>query len=562
MSNLRKISLENFRCFQNETSFKIAPITILIGPNNSGKSSFIKAIQLIDSNSNNLFEHLSLKNHYNTLGKFASIINKSSNSNSISLSIDIDLQSFSYTYSSNVVPLFYKNNILRFILTYSSTKNDGVLESLEIKHNEKTLVEYKSIDGITYRYFVNLGEFFRNINEYIESIQDDQEKMNNINSFSDLEFGAEKIKLVDINRLYSIIGSEEVPMSFIEDFENMVTVYLSNRFFDISDYEYFENVEEGILFVIINKDVAETYDQISHKVGDIFTAFPKFTQDHPEYAKLIVDFPLKTFLCESTISHIREIKSRLISYYRNFYRYFNCMHISPEKVNKTRLFRPYQEETYLNLFLKKILNQVDEESIEMKKFVETWIGPKGFNIGDKFDVIEIDDSVFRVEIQRGKEKINLADFGFGIKQVFTLICYLGSNTTYRNTRHGMLFISQLLYLIEEPESNLHPSFQSRLADLFADGLIKFNNPTYIIETHSEYIIRRLQYLVAEKKLKPEDVVIQYFTDPYRLKKDDPQVREINILSDGRLSDDFGPGFFDEAINLKLDLLRLKNASNN
>lgn len=42
-----KISLTNFRIFQKKTDFELAPITILTGANNSGKSSFIKAIKLL-----------------------------------------------------------------------------------------------------------------------------------------------------------------------------------------------------------------------------------------------------------------------------------------------------------------------------------------------------------------------------------------------------------------------------------------------------------------------------------------------------------------------------------
>ena len=40
------------------------------------------------------------------------------------------------------------------------------------------------------------------------------------------------------------------------------------------------------------------------------------------------------------------------------------------------------------------------------------------------------------------------------------------------------------------------------------------------------------------------------------------VKEIKILEDGSLSEEFGPGFFDETINLKLELLKLKNTQKN
>ena len=44
---ISEISLENFRVFKNKCSFELAPITILTGANSSGKSSVIKALNLM-----------------------------------------------------------------------------------------------------------------------------------------------------------------------------------------------------------------------------------------------------------------------------------------------------------------------------------------------------------------------------------------------------------------------------------------------------------------------------------------------------------------------------------
>lgn len=39
--------LENFKCFKDTGTLEIAPITVLVGPNNSGKSSLIKALNIL-----------------------------------------------------------------------------------------------------------------------------------------------------------------------------------------------------------------------------------------------------------------------------------------------------------------------------------------------------------------------------------------------------------------------------------------------------------------------------------------------------------------------------------
>ena len=131
----------------------------------------------------------------------------------------------------------------------------------------------------------------------------------------------------------------------------------------------------------------------------------------------------------------------------------------------------------------------------------------------------------------------------------------------------ILFTDSDVLLIEEPESNLHPALQSKLADFFAEISIVYNKQL-VIETHSEYIIRRMQYLVANnyKKntsqlptLETDDVNIYYFNDPIvQVTNEQPYSYEIKFNENGLLDKDFGPGFIDEASNLTIDLLRISN----
>ena len=113
--------------------------------------------------------------------------------------------------------------------------------------------------------------------------------------------------------------------------------------------------------------------------------------------------------------------------------------------------------------------------------------------------------------------------------------------------------------IEEPEVNLHPKFQSKLAEMFMEAF-KSYNISFIVETHSEYMIRKLQTLVAKKELKPDDVALHYIYhhDEAKRPAGKPQVLQIKIKEDGRLSEPFGSGFFDEADNLAMDLLTIKS----
>ena len=162
---------------------------------------------------------------------------------------------------------------------------------------------------------------------------------------------------------------------------------------------------------------------------------------------------------------------------------------------------------------------------------------------------------------KNKQKINICDFGVGSNRILPIILTIINSLNLAIYKDEIVGLTPKTFIIEEPESNLHPKLQSKFADFLIDAAYKFNIQ-FIIETHSEYLIRKLQYWTASKVLKPEDTVIYYFNDPAKIRKDQNQVEVINILNDGSLSSDFGPGFFDEAISWKLELLKIKNAQHN
>ena len=109
-------------------------------------------------------------------------------------------------------------------------------------------------------------------------------------------------------------------------------------------------------------------------------------------------------------------------------------------------------------------------------------------------------------------------------------------------------------IIEEPEQNLHPRLQSRLATLFSTiaGPGKFR---FVIETHSEYLIRKAQVLVAEANFIDEEDLREH--NPFKiyyLPQDDSERYEMKFRTDGSFENDFKEGFFDEAENLAFKIL--------
>jgi predicted ATPase len=129
-----------------------------------------------------------------------------------------------------------------------------------------------------------------------------------------------------------------------------------------------------------------------------------------------------------------------------------------------------------------------------------------------------------------------------------------------------------ILLIEEPETYLHPSFQANLADLFIEATETLGLQL-IIETHSEYMVKRLQRrisqtfkrdkiknsLIGEQELLPfnilpSDVSINYIHDQ-KLSND---IIKIQIDNDGELDRPFPPDFMDVSLNEDLLSFKLRN----
>lgn len=103
-------------------------------------------------------------------------------------------------------------------------------------------------------------------------------------------------------------------------------------------------------------------------------------------------------------------------------------------------------------------------------------------------------------------------------------------------------------IIEQPEVHVHPLLQSR----FIETLLKISpRNTYIIETHSVDLVRKLQVLVKNNQyqLSSNDVNIHYF----RKENNKTVISNHEINPKGKLTPKFPPGFYDSSVNLVKEL---------
>ena len=230
-------------------------------------------------------------------------------------------------------------------------------------------------------------------------------------------------------------------------------------------------------------------------------------------------------------------------------------YIPPNRVSKYSTENETSSGFALNTYSKALKNAGYSDK-SSSFFINYWF--KKFNIIE--DEVDLDLAIKMLENSRELEKE-----GYGIQQIIPLIIILSLSEKLHNSdltddkdqwMKSMFdqYLNTKKFLIEEPEANLHPSFQSKLADLFLDAWIKYDHE-FVIETHSEYLIRKLQYHVGSGKIDPSVINIYYFDK-------DEEPRKININKDGSLSEEFGPGFYDEADNIAIEIFKLnKNQLN-
>ena len=110
----------------------------------------------------------------------------------------------------------------------------------------------------------------------------------------------------------------------------------------------------------------------------------------------------------------------------------------------------------------------------------------------------LEDNNYEVRIQKSPNsaQVTLADMGHGLADLLPLLvhCYY--------VPEGSTLI------LEQPGVHLHPMAQAQLADLFLD-VIAERNLQILVESHSEYLLTRLQRRIAEKKIA-EDKMALYF----------------------------------------------------
>ena len=617
---MSKIGIKNFRVFKEFTEFEIKPITLLTGPNNAGKSSFTKLLLLLK----NGITKLNFNEGLHNLESFDKVLNWENKQNTLELSFDNEIPFLTddfkvqLTYRKNEINKISISNNINTLLqcNYDNNKDYDLTSGQSL--NELGIEPYGYISGRLFDSFIlNLNITFlidliysKQLKQKFYEIKENNKRDHKTIILTDLVVGSQEIfkttfqDLIDLYHkeetinldicrtiaLYNEINALEknyILYDIIADGKQITHLYqdkileLQNTLFSTHKFDIdLDNLEYGKDLISILKSILPfTNNGVKSQISRFFknelqsenieikeTALGNLIFNEKLYNQPFFNMGMeKGFYKESIFDQFTKIlntKERIFN---------NINYLSANRGSQKRTLSNKSEndidEIVLDFFKykDKYLSSREEYEKTLTNFQRNFSGlfenPKIIFFEKVLNILEIEGSleieryenvISVIYIKQKDRRVALADLGFGFSQLIPIVLKI-INTVESNSE---------ILIIEEPEANLHPNLQSKLADIFELTVKTFPRLNLIIETHSEYLIRKLQYLTAKGDISPDDTSIYYFNADKYVSPQEPKVKQIEIRENGNLSDTFGPGFYDETTRLQFDLMKLNQEQNN
>ena len=439
---IESIRTHNFKSF-DDLNIDLKPITLFLGPNNSGKSSILSILRIL-------------------------VQTLESNDISIPLLLDGILGDFG-TYKDIV----FGNNTKRNICVELSFKTFDIKN---IKANYQENPEWNEIHDKKFGFRVNFGYRSKRREIVLKGL----EILKNGQSLIKTKYSEESER-----QLLESIGEINIPIAIKSS---------------ISDYLRFHNFLPRGLLLYPEKDNSPV---------------KKF------YDVTIRDLIRDMSICSSDI--LRELLS---------VEYIGAMRVPPKRTflytgERRRRVGSNGESAGSIIALDDARGGSKSKNILHN--VSLWM--EKAQIASAIKINTISDRHYELKLKHPitNEEQNLADVGFGSSQIMPVLVG-GYNLPQGST-----------YIVEEPEIHLHPRAQSELGEFLLD--LYNRNVQSVIETHSEYLILRLQQYVAEGKIPPDHIKIYYVYAKNGKKTATP----LDLDKSGRFIQKWPEGFFPEQI---------------
>lgn len=515
---MRQIGFKNFRKFINFPTMDLAPITIFVGENNAGKSTVVKGILAL-----------------------ADFLNRRQ---FVDWEDILDARESPEQMEKNIAKNI-KNQ--RFYFNTSYLAHIGTFKRALCNKATDTAITFNTRIGILDIEIVVQGnrDDEDTVFGIIQSIKLTNTRYNQVFSF-DLQKDEAKMEFRTMDPALTLKKNTEPRlMKELETYYSNVTKPYTMTFKISSAFELYPDLIESLYSTATNAICAAAVDPKNFDRG----SYRSRRIDVDRKSRIIKDFSEEDIQFLKSLYSLNEggYVERTPFYIRHMLIDSSIEYIYAHAVSQTVIYSAKDTNDYLSRTIHEFAsNKITDNQ---REFICTWM--KSFSIGQDFEIKSIGGEAHIVYILNNDgERVNLADKGMGSIQLMVLLFRLAINLprqkNNRSFRRGSILI------IEEPEQNLHPMLQSKLADLFY-SLNQEYSFRFIIETHSEYLIRRSQVIVGqeyneEDKLKWNPFQVYYFPSegtPY----------DMVYATTGMFENKFGDGFINEAGKLHMEVLK-------
>jgi len=524
---MNKIGFQNFRKFKDFPSLEYGGITFLVGRNNAGKSTFVKAILLLDNYfktqvfprftfSNNILEEVNVV----TFGRAK---NLSTDSKTIEFSSQIE------NYGINIILTGEDDkSFANVVMLGIYSIQEGIAFIFDFLSNEIDIRKITSASDI-----VVDKTSLENLDAQIQDIE------NQINSLNSKKTSIEYIELVTqldtLNQKKDDLNEATITTKTKETF-NLNTDFSSNL-------SLLEIVEGACKF-------------FTYKYDTEFKAIQQGENATNEFEDLRAFKEFEPIIVEAIFSHFYTLTQD-----------FTIAYLGSSSIKQPALLSVRDKNNALAQAIHEIVQLGIIKGEEEYSFITKWM--KEFEVGSDFEILFHAGEAYEVLINSDNQIINLSDKGMGSIQAMLLIFRVASvirkiknadkdstatigKRNFDSSKYRLA--DKTTVIIEEPELNLHPALQSKITDFLFYTNQKYKID-FLIETHSEYMIRRSQVIVADQDLAISELSSNPFKAYYF--HDESLPYALNYNADGTFDKNFGKGFFDEASGSTLELIKLK-----
>lgn len=523
---LTGLGVKNLRGFKDGVFVKIKPITVLVGKNSSGKSSFARLFPLLRQSVERKTRGPILWYDRVDFGDFSNSLNHDSNP---------DKDEIIFRFKTNTKPSGKNTRRIGYGMYHELPVLDEANTKVSL-HIKKAGGELSSVPSkLKIQIYNNDIELIFN-----EKARIDDLLINGISFSGSDNTRAESLQLgllpLPIFYTYKKVKREGKAERTLlsRDYLKETLWYEIEKRTDARTQS--KRIDKIIRHCVIGSD-GKMFDYLSEH-SEFPSSLKKNIKNNPVGSKSFKR--LKSSIIAANLPGLIEhLDKDIVSYFEN------SAYMEPLRATANRYYRP-QDLSVEEIDSKgeNIPVYLDSLSSKEKEGFQSWVKScMGWDIKTEREGGHLSIKIGGIE----KKNKNLADVGFGYSQLLPILVQLWAVRENKKRKKRRFRTNSTLstVVIEQPELHLHPGYQAKLADIFYEFSClerkDAGDSVYsVIETHSPHLINRFGELVENGILKKEDIQILLFDME---ENSGCKVNEVGFNDDGVLID-WPYGFFE------------------